>query len=106
VCDTLPVLLSRPPKKLPIDLECIDTRKGTWLVAVEAIAETEAGADLLVKIILEQGVDDEHCRMRQLGMKICANEARNTDRAPHIMSRIRDWIESSEGDGFIDLARP
>jgi hypothetical protein len=98
------VLPTHLPKKLPIDLARIETHKGGWLVAVEKIAETEAGDNLLLKIILEQSIDEEHFRTRELGMKISAYEARNPDRLPHILSRIRDWIESTEGDGFIEIA--
>ena len=92
-----------PPKQLPIDLEIIETSKGKWLIAVETIVETVADGNLLLKLILEQGIDDEHFRMRELGVKIKSIDARDTDHSAISLNRIRDWIESTEGDGFIDM---
>ena len=93
--------LSLPPKKLPIDRERIQTQKGTWLVAVETVAESSS-TNVLVRIVLEQAIDDEHFRTRQLGMIVNAREARNPDSVQSLANRILNWIESTEGDGFID----
>jgi hypothetical protein len=53
---------------------------------------------------LEQSIDGEHFRMRELGVKIKSIDARDTDHSATSLSRIRDWIESTEGDGFIDMS--
>ena len=95
-----------PPQKLPIDLERIDTRKGTWLVAVETISETKSGENLLVRIVLEQSVDDAHFRMRTLELIVRARDARDPDRKQDIARWICGWIESTEGNGHIDLTQP
>ncbi len=59
--------------------------------------------NLLLKLILEQSIDDEHFRMRQLGVKVKAVDARDADRSLPLVNRIRVWIDSAEGDGFIDM---
>jgi hypothetical protein len=94
-----------PPKNLPIDLIRIESRKGTWLIAVEAAADTLADGSLLVKLVLEQTINNEEFLMRQLGLKVKAFEARNPDCVPDIARRIRDWIESTDGDGFLDMSQ-
>jgi hypothetical protein len=95
--------LASPPKKLPIDLAQIESAKGSWLVAVETVAETIADRNLLLTLILEQRIDDEHFRMRELSSKVRASDARDPGRSAYLLDRIRDWIESTDGDGFVDM---
>jgi len=54
-------------------------------------------------MILEQRIDDEHFRMRELSIAVKASDARDPDRSMFLTNRIRSWIESTEGDGFIDM---
>lgn len=91
------------PQELPVDLTVVDTSKGSWGIFVQTVVETQAGHNLLVRIILEQSIDDERFRMRRLEIAVSADDARDPDRVPHIANRIRDWIQSTEGDGFIDM---
>jgi len=89
---------------LPIDLMGIETAKGHWGIFVEHVAETQGGRNLLVKIIVEQSIDDEHFRMRNLEIALNAKDARDPDRASDIAKRIVLWIETTDGDGFIDCS--
>jgi hypothetical protein len=59
-----------PPKKLPIDLTVVESSKGGWLIAVETIVETISDDGLLLKMILEQRIDAEHFRMRELSIAV------------------------------------
>lgn len=95
-----------PPKKLPIDLAVIDSADGGWLVAIQTIAETEGAANSLLGIILEQSVNDERVRVRKLSVIVETREAHDPDRGPNLLSRIRAWIEATQGDGFLDLTQP
>ncbi len=92
-----------PPKKLPIDLTTVDTSKGLWLIAVESVVETQADRNVLLKIVLEQQIDEEHFRSRELGMLLTLREAIDPDQCPKMVSHIREWIDSADGDGFVDL---
>jgi hypothetical protein len=94
-----------PPKKLPIDLTRVDTSKGSWLIAVESMVEAQADGNLLLKIVLEQSIDEEHFRTRELGMLLPLREATDRDHCPMVVSQIREWIDSTEGDGFVDLTQ-
>ena len=92
-----------PPKKLPIDLTTVETSKGSWLIAVESVVETQADRNVLLKIVLEQSVDEEHFRTRELGMLLPLREATDRDHSQIVVSHIREWIDSADGDGFVDL---
>ena len=100
-CDTAPV--SIPPKKLPIDLTTVDTSNGAWLIAIESVEETRADGNLLVKITLEQSIGEERFRTRELGMLLRRSEAVDPRHSAELISRIRLWIDSTEGNGYLDL---
>ncbi|HEY6369404.1 MAG TPA: hypothetical protein VIX37_02405 [Candidatus Sulfotelmatobacter sp.] len=91
----LPLLSS--PKELPIELTDVDGSKGTWLIAVESVVETRDDSNLLVKIVLEQSIDEEHVRSRELGILLPLHEAVDPDRCPNLVSPIREWIDWTEG---------
>jgi hypothetical protein len=94
-----------PTKELSIDLTEMETSKGSWLIAVENVVKTQADGNLLLKIVLEQGTDEEHFRSRELGMLLPLRRAVDPDHCPSLISQIRGWIDSTEGDGFVDLTR-
>jgi hypothetical protein len=81
----------------------VDSSKGEWLVAVHSIAQTRGGDTLLLGIIVEQNIDDESFRMRRIEAMVDKREANDPDRCTSLLDRIRGWIDSTEGDGFLDL---
>jgi hypothetical protein len=92
-------------RKLPIDLARIESAKGLWLVAVDSVAETIAGTTLLVGITLEQTLDDQSFQVRRLEAMFDCNAAREPENGEELLDRIRKWIESTDGDGFLDLTK-
>jgi hypothetical protein len=81
----------------------VDTAKGAWGIFVDHSVETREKRNLLVRIILEQMIDDERFRMRNLEMIVDAKKANDPDFASNIAEGIGRWIETTDGDGFIDL---
>ena len=82
----------------------IDTSKGKWLIAVYSGAEAQTGDTILLKLILEQTIDKgEHFRARELGMIVLAPELHDPGLFADVVNRIRHWIETTEGDGFLDV---
>jgi hypothetical protein len=94
------------PEELPLHLSRIQTSQGDWLIAVHSIAEGGSGGTLLLKLILEQSIDDEHFRTRELGMQVLAIKLYDPDLFAEVVSQIRHWIETTEGDGFLELSEP
>ena len=97
--------LNAPIKKLPIDLTRVETTKGTWLIAVDSVAETIAGNTLLIGLILEQSIDDSSFQMKRLEAMVDSNVAREPENCGELLDRIRTWIETNEDDGFLDLCK-
>ena len=91
------------PEELPLHLSRIETSQGVWLIAVYSVAEAQAANTLLLKLILEQSIDDEHFRTRELGMQVLARKLHDPDLFADVVSQIRHWIETTEGDGFLEL---
>ncbi len=98
--------MSIEPDELPLHLNRIETSQGGWLVAVYSVAEARAGGTLLLKLILEQSIDEEHFRARELGMQVLASKLYYLDLFADVLSQIRHWIETAEGDGFLELSEP
>ena len=70
---------------------------------MQSTVEAQNHDNLFLKIILEQGIDDERFRMRRLEVLIFAPELATSEGRTRILSRIRQWIEATEGDGYLDL---
>ncbi|SRR6266403_3987045 len=91
------------PAELPLHLAKMDTGNGVWLIAVASVMETQSGQNLLLKLILDQCVDDETLASRELSLMAPAGVILDTETSAQVIDRIRDWIERTEGDGFLDL---
>lgn len=88
------------PKDIP--LHEVDTAKGHWGIFVQSVVKAQNDNIFLI-MILEQRVDDERFRMRRLEMLILAAELISPAGRAAILRRIREWIEATEGDGYLDL---
>src|ERR1700675_374418 len=91
------------PAELPLHLAKMDIDNGVWLIAVASVMETQSSQNLLLKLILEQSVDDETLGSRELSLMALAAVILDTETSGQVIDRIRDWIEKTEGDGFLDL---
>lgn len=91
--------------KLPIDSAHLETAKGSWLIAVQSIAETLAGTTILIGIILEQNIDEESVQTRRLETMIDRNTAYEPENSQELLDQIRKWIETTDEDGFLDLTK-
>jgi hypothetical protein len=97
--------VSIQPEELPLHLSRIETSQGTWLIAVSSVAKAQAGNTLLLKLILEHSIDSEHFRSRELGMQMFARKLHDPGWFADVVSQIRRWIETTEGDGFLELSK-
>jgi hypothetical protein len=91
------------PEELPLHLSQIDTSQGGWLIVVYNVAEAQSCEALLLKLILEQSIDEERLRTRELGMLVLASKLYDPDLFVDVLNQIRRWIETTEGDGFLEL---
>lgn len=85
-------------------LSRIDSSKGRWVIGVDCVRNTQSKDVLLVTIIVEQSINDgENFRTRELGMPANTFDILNPDSQANIINQIRNWIETSDEYGFLDL---
>ena len=96
--------MSIQPEELPLHLRTIETSQGAWLVDVRSVAETQTGDALLLKVILETCIDEdgERIRTRNLEMSVLAAKLNDPDLFAGVVSNIRHWIETTDGEGFLE----
>jgi hypothetical protein len=86
-----------------VRLHDVDTSKGSWGIFVQSVAEAQNGVNVFLSLILEQSVDDEHVRSRRLEMLVSATELSSPSGRSRILNLIRTWIETTDGDGSLDV---
>jgi len=80
-----------------------DTAKGHWGIFVQSVVEAQNTQNLFLTMILEQGIDDEHIRSRRLELLASASELESVPGRNGLLNHIRNWIETTEGDGSLTL---
>ncbi len=91
------------PEKLPFHLAKVDAANGQWLIFVENPTGTQSGENLLLNLTLEQSADEETSQSRELSVVAPAPLIFEAETSAQIIDRIREWLETTEGDGFLDL---
>jgi len=91
------------PEELWLHLATLTAANGEWLVAVHNVTKTQGDDNLLLNLVLEQPVDEENVRLRKLGLIVSGAVIFDPETSTQILDRIRDWIETTDGDGFLDL---
>ena len=70
---------------------------------VDNVKQTQGNDNLLLNLILEQGAEEELLPSRKLGLVFPAAVALDPETCAEVIDEIREWIETTEGDGFLDL---
>lgn len=85
-----------------IRLHDVDTSKGNWGIYVQSVVQSQDGASLFLTLILEQSIDDERVKTRHLKISVLTAELESAVGRIEILSQIRNWIEMTEGDSYLD----
>lgn len=93
------------PEELWLHQARLTAANGEWLVAVHNVTKTQGEDKLLLTLVLEQPVDEENVTSRKLGLIVSAAVIFDPETSPQIIDRMRDWIETTDGDGFLDLVQ-
>jgi hypothetical protein len=88
-------------KASDIALHHVRTAKGEWAIYVQRVAQSEDQRTLFLIAILEANVDKEHVLTRRLELSGPASEFTSAAGRERVMAQIRNWIEITEGDGFL-----
>jgi hypothetical protein len=92
------------PQELCLHSARFTTASGEWIVAVDTVLPTEDQTTLLVNLLLEQPIDAEQSISRKLGLMVPASVILDPETCADLIVQIQQWIETSDGDGFLDLA--
>ena len=91
-------------KNLPLHLCPVETAQGFWVIFVKSVSESESGDTLFLKLVLEQTLGEgERFRARQLAMVVPPSKLHDPKLFEDIQIKIHEWLETTEGDGFLDL---
>jgi hypothetical protein len=86
-----------------VRLHNIDTSKGSWGIYVQTVVEAQNNDNLFLKVILERNISDERIEMRRLELLVFSAELVDPQQRARLIAKIQNWIEATEGDGFLDL---
>ena len=85
-----------------VRLHDVDTSKGHWGIFVQSLVEAQNRETIFVTMIVEQNVDEEHIQSRKLTLAASTSQLASPQGRSEILDKIRDWIETTEGDGSLD----
>jgi hypothetical protein len=91
------------PQQNPLDLNVVGTRKGPWLIRVNAVMAEEESENVSLQLVLHS-LDEEHpAETRRLYAVLPGSDLDIPQQRVLIADHIRKWIEHTEGNGFLDL---
>ena len=95
--------MSIVPVKVLIHKTKIDASDKVWLIVVVSVVEAQDGDNLLLKLVLEPNIDEEIPVSRELSLMAPSAVISEPEMCTEVVDHIRNWIETTEGDGFLDL---
>jgi hypothetical protein len=95
--------MSGKPEDVPFHCHTIQTSKGSWGIFIDILVEAQNNDNLFLKAFLEQHIDEEHVETRRLEIMVSSANLFNPQKRTQIICQIQDWIETTEGDGSLDL---
>jgi hypothetical protein len=87
-----------------VRLHRVDSSKGHWGIFVQSVVEASNAENLFVTVILERNIDDEHIESRKLTISVSASQLTSPLGREEVLAQIRNWIETTEGNGSLTIA--
>lgn len=92
------------PQHNPLDYNVLGTTKGRWLIRVNAVMAAEESDSLSLQLVLQNLEEGRSSEIRRLYAVVHAPHLDIPQERVLIADRIRHWIETTQGNGFLDLA--
>ena len=96
-----------PVESVPLNGSVLGTAKGTWVIHVDEAVRVEGTPTVLLNVTLRREArnPDDVILTRRVGLLLpsCALDEFRLREA--VACDIRGWLESTDGDGFLDLRR-
>lgn len=93
------------PERVPFNGSVLGSAKGTWIINVSAAVYVEGTDSVLLNLTLEKGLrcSEDQSLTRRLGMLVPAPVLKEFCLREGVACDIRQWLEATEGNGFLDL---
>jgi hypothetical protein len=92
------------PHQIPLDFNVLGTKQGRWLIRVNAVMAEQESDNLALQLVLQNLEDERTGETRRLYAVVPASDLEIPQQRVLIADRIRHWIETTHGNGFLDLA--
>jgi predicted ABC-type ATPase len=92
------------PQQNPLHYNVLGTSKGRWLIRVNAVMAAEESDNLALQLVLRNLEEDSGAETRRLYAVVHESHLNIPQERVLIADRIRQWIETTHGNGFLDLA--
>jgi hypothetical protein len=94
---------ARLSERFPLDRNVLGTAKGPWLIHVNAVLAAKESENASLQLVLENLSDETYSENRRLYLVVPASRLDVPQERVAITQRIRRWVETTRGNGFLDL---
>ena len=81
----------------------LGTAKGPWLIHVNSVLTATDSDNTSLQLVLENLSEEVHSENRRLYLVVPASHLDIPQERVAIAHRIRRWVETTSGNGFLDL---
>jgi hypothetical protein len=92
------------PHQIPLEFNLLATKRGRWVIRVNAVMADQESDNLALQLVLQNLEDERTGETRRLYAVVPESDLDNPQQRVLIADRIRHWIETTDGNGFLDLA--
>jgi hypothetical protein len=90
-------------ERLSLNRNVVGTAKGPWLIHVNAVLTAKESDNASLQLVLENLSDEAHSENRRLYLVVPSSRLEVPQELVAIAHRIRRWVETTSGNGFLDL---
>lgn len=92
-------------EQVSLDRNVLGTAKGPWLIHVNAVLTAKESDNASLQLVLENLSDEARSQNRRLYLVVPAPSLEIPQERVAIAHRIRRWVETTSGNGFLDLRK-
>jgi hypothetical protein len=86
-----------------LDRNVLGTPKGPWLIHVNAVLTAKESDNASLQLVLKNLSGEARSENRRLYLVVPASHLEIPQECVTIARRIRRWVETTSGNGFLDL---
>jgi hypothetical protein len=90
-------------EQVSLNLNVLGTAKGPWLIHVNSVLTAKESDNASLQLVLENLSDDVHSHSRRLYLVVPSSRLEIPQERIVITDRIRRWVETTSGNGVLDL---